>query len=174
MLETHRRTLAQWGLLAGLLGWSLLQSGAYLAPLATASGQLADKPPRVFVIDENELLFEELSREYNMLMLSACDNDIKRASEQWVDMLLQMEYYAELWNFKDQLYGVKMWAKVFCDKRGRIQHIAYALKPSSRAVDSELFQQFLERFLRVYRMEVRTSAGYSHYTSVSFPVQMRR
>lgn len=133
-----------------------------------------DKPPRVFVIDENELLFEELSREYNMLMLSACDNDVKKASQEWLNMLLKMEYYAELWNVKEQLYGTKLWVKVFCDKRGRIQHIAYALKPSSRAIDGELFQQFLERFLRVYRMDVRATAGYSHYTSMSFPVQIRR
>lgn len=165
---------ARWRLWVALLTWSVLHGGASLAPPATIAPPTADKPPRVFVIDENELLFEELSREYNMLMLSACDNDIKKASQEWLNMLLKMEYYAERWNFKEQLYGVKMWAKVFCDKRGRIQHIAYALKPSSRAVDDALFQEFLERFLRVYRMEVRTSAGYSHYTSLSFPVQLRR
>ncbi len=129
--------------------------------------------PRIFIISENELLFEELSREYSMMMGSACDNDFSKASKEWLKMLISMERYAELWNY-NELNGIKVWMKVFCDRRGRIQHIAYNLKPSSRAIDTELFNKFLERFLRAYRMDVRSGGKYAHYTSISFPLQIPR
>lgn len=132
-----------------------------------------DGNPKVFIISENELLFEELSREYSMMIGAACDNDFGKASKEWLKMLISMERYADLWNY-NQLDGVKVWMKVFCDKKGRIKHIAYNLKPNSRAVDAELFHQFLERFLRAYRMDVRSSGKYSHYTSISFPLQIPR
>lgn len=129
--------------------------------------------PRVFIIHENELLFDELGREYETLMLAACDNDIKKAEREWSRMLVEMQRYAALWNYYDELKGVKIWLKVFCNKRGRIQHIAYALKPSSKAIDTELFSRFLERFMQIHRMNIRSKSKYSNYTSVSFPLKKR-
>lgn len=129
--------------------------------------------PRVFIINENELLFEELSKDYETLMLAACNNDIQKAQNEWYRMLVEMQRYAALWNYYDELNGTKLWIKVFTDKRGRIQHIAYALKPSSKSIDTELFTKFLERFMRVHRMNIRTSSKFSHYTSVSFPIRKR-
>ena len=130
--------------------------------------------PRVFIINENKLLFETLSTEYETLMLAACDNDIKKAQKEWFNMLAEMQRYAALWNYYDELNGVKIWIKVFCDKKGRVQHIAYALKPSSKSIDTDLFTKFLERFMRTHRMKVRSDSKFSNYTSVSFPVKIRK
>jgi hypothetical protein len=155
-------------LLTLILGMSLICISSVNAPLEM--NESIQKNPRVFIIEENELLFEELSQEYSKLMLEACDNDINKSSSEWVNMLLQMQKYSKRWNY-DRLNGVKVWIKVFCDKRGRIKHIAYAVKPSSRTVDTELFSKFLERFIRVHRMKIRTNSNFSHYTSASFPVR---
>jgi hypothetical protein len=155
-------------LLTLILGMSLICISGMNAPLEM--NESIQKNPRVFIISENEMLFEELSKEYSKLMLEACNNDINKSSSEWVNMLLQMQKYSKLWGF-DRLSGVKVWIKVFCDKRGRIKHIAYAVKPSSRTVDTELFSKFLERFIRVHRMKIRTSSNFSHYTSASFPVR---
>ena len=155
-------------LLTLILGMSLISISSMNAPLKT--NQSIQKNPRVFIIGENELLFEELSKDYSKMMLEACDNDINKSSQEWINMLLQMQKYSKLWNY-DRLNGVKVWIKVFCDKRGRIKHIAYAVKPSSRTIDTELFSKFLERFIRVHRMKIRTNANFSHYTSASFPVR---
>lgn len=155
-------------LLTLLLGMSLISISSMNVPLEIHENIQAN--PRVFIIEENELLFEELSKDYSKMMLEACDNDINKSSQEWINMLLQMQKYSKLWNY-DRLNGVKVWIKVFCDKRGRIKHIAYAVKPSSRTVDTELFSKFLERFIRVHRMNIRTKANFSHYTSASFPVR---
>lgn len=132
------------------------------------------KNPRVFLIDENELLFEELSEEYKTLMIAACKNDINLASREWLKTLISMQAYAARWEYYDAMIGVKIWIKVFCDKRGRIQHIAYAVKPGSRNVDTQVFSAFLERFLRVHRMDIRSKSKFSHYTSVTFPVKIKK
>jgi len=155
-------------LLTLILGMSLICISGMNIPLD--ANESIQRNPRVFIISENELLFEELSKDYSKMMLEACNNDINKSSKEWVNMLLQMQRYSKLWNY-DRLSGVKVWIKVFCDKRGRIKHIAYAVKPSSRTIDTELFSKFLERFIRVHRMGIRTNANFSHYTSASFPVR---
>lgn len=155
-------------LLTLILGMSLICISS--TNITVDANEGIQRHPRVFIISENELLFEELSRDYAQMMLEACDNDINKSSREWINMLLQMQKYSKLWNY-DRLNGVKVWLKVFCDRKGRIKHIAYALKPSSRTVDTELFNKFLERFIRVHRMNIRTNKNFSHYTSASFPVR---
>lgn len=130
------------------------------------------KDPRVFLIDENEILYERLTTEYSTFLLTACDNDMDKAISVWNKTLLQMQNYAVRWNYYQRIVGVKIWIRFFCDKRGRIQHIGYAVKPGSRNVDTEIFSKFLERFLRVYRLNVRTNKKFSHYHSISFPVKL--
>jgi hypothetical protein len=129
------------------------------------------KKPRVFLIDENEILYEELTTEYNTFLLTACDNDMNKAINVWNKTLEQMQNYAIRWNYNEKIVGVKIWIRLFCNKKGRIQHIAYAVKPGSRNVDTEIFSKFLERFLRVYRLNVRTNKKFSHYHSISFPIK---
>lgn len=132
------------------------------------------KRNRVFQIDENELLFEELSKEYEKLLIQACNNDVDVASKKWLKTLAAMERYALRWNYYDKLKGTKVWIKVFCSKRGRIEYIAYSVKPSSRDIDTQLFVKFLERFLRAYRVDIRTDSKFSHYSSAEFPLVYRR
>lgn len=132
------------------------------------------KRNRVFQIDENELLFEELSKEYEKLLIQACNNDVDVASKKWFNTLAAMERYAVRWNYYEKLKGTKVWIKVFCSKRGRIEYIAYSVKPSSKNIEAQLFVKFLERFLRAYRVGIRTDTKFSHYSSAEFPLVYRR
>lgn len=129
------------------------------------------RQPRVFIIDENELLFDELSVEYDMSLINACDSDNDRAYQKWNGMLMAMERYAKLWRYDKDIKGVKIWIKVFCNKKGYIEHIAYTIKPSSKNIDTEIFSKFLNRFIQVYRLDIRADKDFSHYGSASFPVQ---
>jgi len=131
------------------------------------------KRNRVFQIDENELFFEELSEEYGKILLQACNNDVDVASKKWIKTLVAMERYAVRWNYFGSLKGTKIWIKIFCSKKGRIEYIAYSVKPSSRNVNHQLFVKFLERFLRAYRVDVRTDNKFSHYSSADFPLKYR-
>lgn len=131
------------------------------------------RPPRVFVIDEkeNELLFDQLSVEYDMSLINACDSDNDKAYQKWNGMLIAMERYAKLWRYEYDLKGVKIWIKIFCNKKGYIEHIAYTVKPSSKNIDTEVFSKFLTRFIQVYRLDIRAEKDFSHYGSASFPAQ---
>lgn len=132
------------------------------------------KRKRVFQIDENELLFEELSDKYKKILLQACNNDVDVASKKWLKTLIAMERYAIRWNYYNELKGMKIWIKVFCSRKGRIEYIAYSIKPSSRNVDNQLFVEFLERFLRSYKVDVRTNEKFSHYSSAEFPLIFKK
>lgn len=127
------------------------------------------KTPRVFLIEEEMETFDDLSERYEMALLTACNNDLDKAYRNWNEMLKAMEEYAKLWNY--DIRGVKIWVKVFCNKKGYIEYIGYSVKSSSRNLDTELFNRFLERFLRAYRLDLRSSQRFSHYGRASFPVR---
>ena len=130
---------------------------------------LSQRQPRVFIMEENELLIDELSEKYDKALIEACSNDLDKAHQKWVGTLISMERYAKQWNYN--IKGVKIWIKVFCNKRGYIDYIAYSVNPNSKNIDTELFNKFMNRFLRVYRLDVRASYRFSHYGRASFPVQ---
>lgn len=150
----------------------LCLSNTYISEVENIENNNPLRDPRVFLIDENELLYERLTAEYNTFLLTACDNDMNKAIKVWNKTLTQMQNYAIRWNYYNSIIGVKIWIRFFCDKKGRIQHIGYAVKPGSRNVDTELFSKFLARFIRVYRFNIRTNNKFSHYHSISFPVKL--
>ena len=96
--------------------------------------------PTVFQIGELPTVFESLSDEYSTALLEVCDDDVKRAYAQWSMMLKAMENHAKAKGFN--LKGVKMWLKVFWNKDGTIEHIAFHLKPGSKNVDTEALTRF--------------------------------
>ncbi|MFK7948618.1 MAG: hypothetical protein AB8G11_13590 [Saprospiraceae bacterium] len=123
--------------------------------------------PTVFQIGDKPEAFEELSEDYETGLLDVCEDDVKKAHQQWTLMLKSMEKHAKTNGF--EINGVKMWVKVFWKKDGSIKHIAFHLKPTSKNVDRKALQQFLKSFAKSYSSEIKASKDYSQYSSASFP-----
>ncbi len=127
------------------------------------------RQPRVFIMEENELLIDKLSDKYDTFLIEACDNDLDKAHAKWTKTLIAMEDYAKIWKY--DITGVKIWVKIFCNKKGYIDYVAYSFNPNSKGVDTEIFTKFLNRFIRVYRLDIRSSDHFSHYGRAAFPVK---
>lgn len=123
--------------------------------------------PTVFQIGDQPEAFEELSEDYETGLLDVCDDDVKKAHQQWTLMLKAMETHAKSKDF--DINGVKMWMKVFWKEDGTIKHIAFHLKPTSKNVDRKTLQRFLKSFAKEYSSEIEASEDYSQYSSASFP-----
>lgn len=128
--------------------------------------------PAVFLIGEYEKEFEELNLEYQVMLLSACENNMDVAYDKWLGLLMQMESFAETNDF--DLKGLKCWLNVFWDKDGTINHIAYYLKPNSKNIDLKYLTTFFGQFAKNYTFPVVADTRYSHYGSASFPTFQRR
>lgn len=123
--------------------------------------------PAVFQIGELPNVFETLSDDYQTALLEVCDDDVKRAYAQWSMMLKAMENHAKVKGVN--LKGVKMWLKVFWNKDGSIDYIAFHLKPGSKNVDTEALTTFLQSFMKTYKANFKANEGFSQYSSASFP-----
>ena len=150
-----------------ILGLSLLCLSN--TTINTSSLSTNQRQPRVFLIEENESLIDKLSDKYNTFLIEACDDDLDKAHEKWTKTLIAMEKYAKLWKY--DIKGVKIWVKIFCNKKGYIDYVAYSFNPNSKGVDTEIFNKFLNRFMRVYRLDIRSSNHFSHYGRAAFPVK---
>lgn len=135
----------------------------------TSSLVTTQRQPRVFIIEDNEQLVDELSRKYDKALIEACNNDLDKAHQKWVGTLATMEKYAKQWKY--DINGVKIWVKIFCNKRGYIDYIAYSINPNSKNINPEIFNQFLNRFMQIYRLDIRSSNHFSHYGRAAFPVK---
>lgn len=126
-----------------------------------------DSLPNVFLIGQHDKAYGKLLTDNPDLLLSVCDNSMEMAFEKWVNMLHDMEVYAEQQNF--DIKGIKMWINVFWNSDGTIEHIAYFPKPNSKNMDYEELTAFIADFIRVYKLDLSHEKGYSHYGSASFP-----
>ncbi len=126
------------------------------------------KHPTVFLIEQESYAFEQLSMRYENNLISACDNDMENAYGKWMNMLREIQKFSEDRDF--DIKGVKMWIKIFWSTDGRVDHIAYFLKPSSRNINTDALTIFFKDFVRFYRFPVNTEYEFSHYTSASFPI----
>ena len=126
------------------------------------------KYPTVFLIDDNSSnAFEDLTMQYETNLIQAFSNDMDKAYLQWMDMMCEMENFAE--RKRLDINGVKIWMKVFWSASGEIEHIAYHLKPNSKNISTELLTRFFRDFSKLHEFEVKAEKVFSHYTSVSFP-----
>ena len=136
-------------------------------------GIQAQTIPKVFIIEEEVNLFEQLSDDdkYKTLLLEACNNDINVTDRKLTAMLMEMQAYAGRLSY--DIKGVKVWFKFFWNKKGGIDHIAFNLKPTSRNIDTEIFTIFLSRFIQGYgrMVKIRYQTGFSHYGAFSFPIR---
>lgn len=123
--------------------------------------------PAVFQIGELPSTFEALSDDYETALLEVCDEDVKKAYAQWSLMLKAMESHAKAKGYN--LKGVKMWLKVFWNKDGTIEHIAFHLKPGSKNVDTDALTRFLQDFMKTYKGSFKANESFSQYSSASFP-----
>ena len=125
--------------------------------------------PAAFVIGQHPVIFEALNEKYATLLLTACGDDMDKAFYTWKSLLQEIGIFA-MRNDVD-LNGVKMWLKVFWSADGKIDHIAYDLKPESRNINRKEVTSLLEKF--VLADEISLDLGthnFSHYGSVAFPI----
>ena len=128
--------------------------------------------PKVFIIGDYEKQYQDLLAEHDMLLLTACDNDMNVAFEKWQGMLLAMEEHAEAINY--DLKGLKMWLNIFWDEDGAVNHIAYYLKPNSRNADTEKLTMYFTDFMNNYRFPLIVGEKFSHYGMAGFPTFIKR
>lgn len=149
------------------------QLTALLTVLALTLGSLvaqraADKLPKVFVLGEHEAAYDALVTDYETSLLDACDCTMKEAFTKWLEMLHELDVYAEKRDV--DIRGVKAWLHVFWRADGTIDHIAYHLRPNSRAIDTAAMTEVLTGFAETYTFPLIADGGYAHYSTGSFPV----
>lgn len=124
--------------------------------------------PKVFQLGDYEAQFEKLSVDYQTSLLTATGDDFDAMFESWRSMLKEMQAHSEEVNY--DLKGIKMWLNVFWDKNGKIEHIAFFLKPNSKNVDRVELGAFLTDFMNNYTFPVINDTKYSHYSGAAFPI----
>lgn len=127
--------------------------------------------PKIFMIGEYESDYEALNMQHNVMLLTACDDNMEVAFDKWWSMLQEMEAYSNVIGY--DLSGIKAWFNVFWEPDGSIRHIAYHLKPNSKFVKPEEMNAFLNSFSKNYTFPLVTKKKYSHYGSASFPTMPR-
>jgi len=134
---------------------------------ASAAFTKIDSLPSVFMIGQNDILYEELVEECTHPLLTACQDSMDLAYQKWVELLSEMEVEAEKSEF--DIKGIKIWLNVFWKPDGSIKHLVYFPKPTSRNMDFSDLTKFFGRFVKVYEMEKISNECYSHYGSATFP-----
>ena len=152
-----------------VLFFSLL--GHSLCAQLSSSKPPAQPLPSVFFIGEHEAAFEALSFDYQTSLLEVCDENMDLAFEKWRHVLQEMESFAAV-NGMD-IRGVKLWINIFWNEEGRIDYIAYHLKPQSKNVDTRYLTALFKEFINVYETPVEHPEKFSHYGIASFPVFSR-
>ncbi len=140
--------------------WS--QSSSKTIPLP-----LKQEMPTVFLLGEYDKLYEEMMSEQTTL-LDVCNDDMNLAYGKLMGMMKEMEAYASLVNFDTK--GINAWIHFFWRADGSIDHIGFYLKPNSRNVNLNVMRNFLEGFAQQYKLPLKYSKNFSHYSSFSFPI----
>jgi hypothetical protein len=153
---------------------SIYLSLAFTAFFASSSVLSAQESalPKVFILGEEEQVYEALTREYEETLLGACDGNMELAVEKWLGMMKEMESYAKKIRF--ELKGIKLWIHVFWDTDGSLKHIGFRLRPDSRNVRPEELGAFLSSFMNRYKFPVAHEKKYAHYVGATFPTFLER
>ncbi len=144
---------------------------SYILVLLVAISSIAQSDTQVseraFLIGENEEHFELLVTEHSEQLLNVCNNSMDKAYDAWVNLLKDLEGFAEDRNF--DLKGTKIWINVFWNTDGSIRNIVYYPKPNSKNMDFSLLSSFLADFVASYQFALTNDKPFSHYGSASFP-----
>ncbi len=148
---------------------TILTLAAALTATAQANYEVADAKSQILVsqIGDDEAGLSRLSLECSDMLLTVQDNSMAKAYESWIQMMADLEQYAQ-----DQGYdikGIKLWMNVFWNQDGSIRHISYYPKPSSRNTDFTQLGELMNDFALQYNSKLLHTSCFSHYGSVSFP-----
>lgn len=124
--------------------------------------------PAVFVLGDFETSYDALVESYPESLLTACDCTMKSAFAKWLGMLHELDLYANSQNV--DIRGVKVWLHVFWQPNGKIEHIAYHLRPNSKPIEADVMENLLEGFMKQYSFPLTSTTEYAHYSTASFPV----
>ena len=127
----------------------------------------AQDAPKVFMLGKQEKAYEELTKTYKQTLLEACDNQIEVAFEKWLDMMQDMEAYADQVDYN--IDGLKLLLHIFWNEDGSIAHLGYFMRPNSRNVNKAELSAFFSSFIRQYKFSVSSDRKFMHYTKASFP-----
>lgn len=138
-------------------------------PFSTAT---RDSLPLVFVLGQDDRAFDALKTEHDLQLLTVCRNDMEMTYYLWIQMMKQMESYANRTGF--DLNGIKLWMYAFYNKDGSIHHLAYHAKPQSRNFKPEDMTTFLEGFVKTYKLPMTAERSFQHYNVGHFPVLVEK
>lgn len=127
----------------------------------------SEELPRVFLIGEYEDQYEQVLVNYQETMLSVCGNDMEKAFDLWMSFSQELEAFAKRINY--DLSGVKAWMHVLFDPNGKVDYLAYHLKPDSRNVDTVELTAVINSFVEFYQLPLTARTNYAIYTGVQFP-----
>ena len=128
--------------------------------------------PTVFLIGQNESTYEQLILEHQQMLLSVCDNDMNRAYNHWLDMMVRIESFSKEVGY--DLNGIKLWLNVFWNEDGTVAYFVYHPKPNSRNIDTDELSEFFKSFAPQFKSEVVSNTKFSHYGSAAFPIFPQR
>ncbi|MEL7121639.1 MAG: hypothetical protein AAFO07_19480 [Bacteroidota bacterium] len=123
--------------------------------------------PTVFLMGQDETLYEQLKQKYTYSLLDASKDDMSMAFDAWLKFMVAFEEYANSQNV--DINGAKMWIHTFFSKEGNVDHIGFLLKDDSRNVDiSELTAAF-KGFAGQYQLPLSFNSPFYNYTGATFP-----
>jgi len=144
---------------------------ALLLGMTFSAGTLlaqSEEMAAVFILGEQEQAYETLKQEHSQTLLEVTDYNTQEAFSHWMDMMEEMERYAN--KIKFDINGIKIWLHAFWNPDGSISHMGYLLRPNSRNIDKAKFAAFLKTFMKRYTFELTSNKPFSHYTGANFPI----
>ncbi len=127
---------------------------------------------QIFILGEEEQLYEQLTSSYSQSLLEAASGDIETAFDSWLHMQQAMDAYAQQIGY--DLNGVKVLLHVFWDTSGSIDRLGFLLRPDSRLVDQAELRAFFAAFVDQYRLPLTSDLQFNHYTAAAFPTISQR
>lgn len=123
--------------------------------------------PKVFIMGQDEVIYETLEEQYQESLLSVCNNDMRTMMENWYTMMLEIESYANKIQF--DIKGMKLFMNVYWNKEGKIEHLGYILRPDSKNKPYEELTAFFSSFVARHEGSVNSASGFKHYAVAAFP-----
>jgi hypothetical protein len=136
------------------------------------SNTTTDTIPVVFMLGQDDRAFDALKIEHDLQLLAVCRNDMELTYYLWIQMMKNMESYANRTGF--DLNGIKLWMYAFYNKDGSIRHLAYHAKPQSRNFKPEDMSAFLAGFVKTYKLPITADRPFQHYNVGFFPVLVEK
>lgn len=121
----------------------------------------------VFILGENESEYLVLQTSYSKSLLEACNNDLQLAFDTWLDMMQEMDRYAEKIDY--DIRGVKVMFHVFWNPDGSVAKLGYLLRLDSKLLPEAELKAFFSSFIRRYKLPMTSDKRFMHYTGATFP-----